>query len=361
MLGGLDRGGAETMIMNLYRNIDRENLQFDFIIHTDKKCDYEDEITSLGGNVYTIPRYKGKNHLQYIKAWHNFFRQNTQYKIVHGHMRSTAYLYLSIAKKYGLKTIAHSHNTSSGKGFPSLVKSILQYPIRYNADYLLACSKYAGLWLFGKKACEMGNFYVLNNAIDTKKFNYNEKVREYKREELGIKDKFVIGHIGRFHEQKNHEYLIDIFSSVYKKNKDAVLILVGDGPKKNAIMKKVDMLGLTENVLFTGVRTDIPELFQTMDIFVFPSLYEGLPVTLIEAQASGLQCIIADNITKEVNITGAINYISITKPSSFWAEEIINRSRYTRQSTSTTISEAGYDVKLNAKWLQNFYQEIQGE
>jgi len=166
----MNRHGSESMIMSMYRNIDRSKVQFDFIVHTTDKCDYDEEIESLGGRIYSIPRYTGTNHFLYKKAWHNFLKQHSDYKIIHGHIRSTASIYLKIAKKYGLITIAHSHNTSSGAGFSAIVKNIYQYPIRYIVDYLFACSKSAGTWLFGERACRKDNFFILNNAIDTKKF-----------------------------------------------------------------------------------------------------------------------------------------------------------------------------------------------
>ena len=202
----MNRGGAETMIMNLYRMIERSQIQFDFIVHTNEECAYDNEIRSLGGRIYRVPRYNGKNHFEYIKSWNKFFKTHPNYKIIHGHVRSTASIYLKIAKKFGLVTIAHSHSTSSGTGFSSIVKNILQYPIRNIADYLFACSEQSGEWLFGKNASKRNNFVILKNSIDVKKFVFNERVRFEKRKELKIDDKFVIGHIGRFIPSKNHKF-----------------------------------------------------------------------------------------------------------------------------------------------------------
>ncbi|WP_026679376.1 glycosyltransferase family 1 protein [Fictibacillus gelatini] len=358
VFGRLDRGGAETMIMNLYRNIDRSKIQFDFIIHTNEKCDYNDEIFSLGGKVYSIPRYTGKNHFIYKKVWKNFFKKHPEYKIIHGHMRSTAAIYLKIAKKNGLITIAHSHSTSSGTGLLSIIKNTLQYPIRYIANYRFSCSEAAGIWLFGKKGCRSENFYILNNAIDTKKFIFNETIRIKKRKEFQIEGKFVIGHIGRFHAAKNHEFLVEIFKMIHDKNKNTVLMLVGDGSNRQVIEKKVQDLGLIDSVIFAGVRSDIPELLQAMDVFVFPSLFEGLPVSVIEAQAAGLPCIISKQITPEVKVSDLVTSISLREPPEHWAKIVLSHSEgYDRGNIYSEIVKAGYDIKHTSKWLQKFYLE----
>lgn len=355
----MNRGGAETMIMNLYRNINRSKVQFDFIVHTDKKCAYDDEILSLGGKIFRVPRYNGKNHFQYIKTWKEFFITHPEYNIIHGHVRSTASIYLKIAKKFGLTTIAHSHSTSSGNGIPGIVKLIFQYPIRYMADYLFACSKSAGEWLYGKRVWEKKNFFILNNAIETNKFLFNINKRDFIRNELQIQDKFVIGHVGRFHPLKNHEFLIDIFNEVYKKHENSVLVLIGDGEKKNYIKQKINRLGLNKNVIFTGIRSDVHDLLQAFDVFVFPSLYEGLPVTLIEAQASGLPCIVSDKITTEVKVTDLIKFISLDKNAEYWAEEILKtKNSEFRPNTMNQIIQSGYDVEASTKWYEEFVYHL---
>jgi glycosyltransferase involved in cell wall biosynthesis len=355
VLGRLDRGGAETMVMNLYRQIDRSKLQFDFIIHTDDECDYTREIQSLGGRIYSISRYTGKNHAQYRKEWDVFLEKHPEYKIIHGHVRSTASIYLKIAKSRGLITIAHSHNTSSGKGLPAFAKNILQFPIRYLADYLFACSKTAGEWLYGKNVYKKQNFKILNNAIDAKKFIYNNRVRDIRRKEFNIEDKFVIGHIGRFHKQKNHEYIIDIFKIIQDYNKNSVLMLVGDGDLKKSVQQKVEKLGLVDKVIFTGVRPDITELLQSMDVFLFPSLFEGLPVTLVEAQAAGLPCIISNNISDEIRVTSLIESVALQKGPEYWAKKVLEQNKsYLRPNTYDDLVKADYDIDVVAKWYQDF-------
>ncbi|WAA12116.1 glycosyltransferase family 1 protein [Fervidibacillus halotolerans] len=352
----MNRGGAETMIMNMYRHIDRSKIQFDFVVHTEEHCAYDKEIYELGGRIFRVPRYTGKNHLNYKKSWNQFFKMHPEYKIIHGHVRSTASIYLKIAKKYGVITIAHSHSTSSGSGLSAIVKNILQYPIRYIADYLFACSKDAGEWLYGKRACKKNNFYILKNAIDTKQYVFNESIRNIKRKEFKIENKFVIGHVGRFNIPKNHSLLIDIFKKVHDKNQNTVLMLVGDGELRPIIEKKVNELGLSDYVIFTGVRSDIPELLQATDVFVFPSLYEGLPVTLVEAQAAGLPCIISDTITDEVKITNLVEKLPLNLSAKEWAEKVLKYMNvYERKNTFEEIKTGGYDVNETAKWLEDFY------
>lgn len=322
VLGGLNRGGAETMVMNLYRNIDRNKIQFDFIKHTESKCAYDDEIKELGGRIYSIPKYKVYNHFQYKKAWNNFLKKHPEYKIIHGHVRSTATIYLKIAKKYGLYAIAHSHSTSSGKGIKAIIKNMLQFRIRYIADFFMGCSQDANEWLFGKKIANSEKCFVLPNAIEVEKYKYNEEIARKIKAEFNIKnDEIVVGHIGRFSYMKNHKFLIEIFEKLCK-TENCKLLLVGDGELKNDIQNIVKNKHLENKVIFTGVRSDVNEILQAMDIFVMPSIFEGLPVTLIEAQASGVPSLIANTITKEVDITPLIYRENLKNEPLIWTNKI---------------------------------------
>lgn len=357
---GMNRGGLETITMNQYRNIDRTKVQFDFILHTTEECVYNNEIRNLGGKIYSVPRYKGKNHFKYIKAWNTFFKEHPEYKIIHGHVRSTASIYLKIANKYGLTTIAHSHSTASrGNKIEQIVKNIIQLPVRYIAKYLFACSVEAGRWLFGTKAFKKDNFKVINNAIETEKYVYNKVKRNEKRKYFNIDDKFVIGHIGTFTYPKNHIFLIDIFKEIHDKNEDAVLLLIGDGELRSSIEQKIKALNLSENVILTGVRHDIPDLLQAFDVFLFPSIFEGLPVSLIEAQASGVLCIVSDTITKEVEITNSVVFLSIKDSANYWSDVILKEfNDFNRVDNYKTIKGNGYDIKTEVSWLQEFYLKV---
>lgn len=351
----MDRGGAEAMIMNLYRSIDRSKVQFDFVVHTNDKCAFDEEILSLGGVIHRVPKYNVVNHFKYKKSWEKLFTEYPEYKLIHAHVRSTASIFLQTAKKYGLKTIAHSHNTSSGSGVRAVVKTILQKRITRYSDLLFAASKKAGEWLFGKAAIIKDDFFILNNAINTENYVYDEIIRREKRKELGIANETVIGHVGRMHSQKNHLYLIDIYKEYVQINPNSKLLLLGDGGLRNEIQKKVAGNGLLDKVVFLGVRSDVEQLLQAVDIFVMPSLFEGLPVALIEAQAAGLPILAADTITEEVKITSLVNFKSIEIEPKLWAKDIDKLLVKTKKNMSKEIKKAGYDVKTTANWLEEFY------
>nr|WP_295761721.1 glycosyltransferase family 1 protein [uncultured Intestinibacter sp.] len=358
VIGKMNRAGAETMIMNIYRKIDRTKIQFDFMVHTEEKCDFDDEILSLGGRIYRVPRFKGSNILSYKRTWNNFFKEHKEYKIIHGHIGSSAAIYLKIAKKYGLYTIAHSHNTEMGEGIKGMMYKIFSYPTRYIADYFFACSNLAGICRFGKDIVYKKNYLVLKNAIDSEKFIYNESIRKNKRKELGIEGKFVIGNVARFNIQKNHEYLIEIFKLVIQKNENAILMLVGDGERKELIIDKINKYKLGSKVIFTGVRDDVHDIMKAMDVFVFPSLYEGLPVTLIEAQAAGLPCLISDTITDEVCITPLVEKLPINKEPIVWAKKVDLLRNCKHEDFLEDIKNRGYDINTSVLNLEKFYLDI---
>lgn len=359
VFGRMDRGGAETMIMNLYRNIDRSKVQFDFLVHTDDQCDYDGEIRKLGGNIYHIVRYTGKNHLLYIKKWHDFLESHPEFKIVHGHMRSTASIYLKIAKRYGLFTIAHSHSIASrGNTIERLIKNIMQIPVRFSADYFLACSNEAGKWLFGEKITSKDNYKVLKNAIDVKNYTFDEDKRSEMRKLLGVEDGFVVGHVGSFTHPKNHKFLLNVFNEIQKQYQASLLLLIGEGELRAEIEKQISDLGLQEKVLLTGTISNVNEYLQAMDVFVFPSIFEGIGLATIEAQAAGLPCIVSDRIPREAFITDLIKSLPLNQNVGVWAQAILEiKNGFKRKDTSNEIYKAGYDVERNTRWLERFYVE----
>lgn len=362
IVGIMNRGGLETWLMNLYRAIDRDKIQFDFIVHSRQKGDYDQEIKALGGKIFYIPHYQCINHFTYVKEWNNFFHSHPEYPIIHGHMRSTAAIYLKIAKRYGRIAIAHSHGTASrGKWHDKLVKGILQYPIRYTADYFFACSKEAGIWLFGKKICAGDKFHIVCNAIDTGKFTFSPEVRDRKRKELNVEGDFVIGHVGNFDRLKNHPFLIDLFDSIAGKEPTCCLFLIGEGNStlQNQTKEKVRKKGLTGKVKFLGRRDDVNELLNAFDIFVLPSLHEGLPLVAVEAQTNSLACILSDTISKDIAITQNVEFISLKKPKKFWCDRILSyKENYKRKDMQKTIQNAGYDINGVAKWIMQFYLSL---
>lgn len=358
VLGGLNRGGAESMIMNLYRNIDREQIQFDFIVHTDNiKQDYSDEVLKMGGKIYHFPKFKGYNIGEVKRKWEAFFLEHTEYKILHSHVRSYASLYLPIAKKYGLITIIHSHSTSNGGGISSIVKKFMQSSLKDKADYLFACSEESGRWLFGEKAIKQDNYRMIPNAVDTSTFVFDENIRAKMRDALNISGGTVAyGHVGRFHPAKNHMFLLEVFKGIFEKQPNSKLLIVGDGALRGEIEEKIKSLELSESVMLLGSRGDVAEIMQAMDVFVFPSKWEGLPVTVVEAQATGLPCFVSDTITRDVNTSSLVKYLPINSGTNIWVNEIL-KCDFTRKDVIQDIKNAGFDVKESAKKLTDFYME----
>lgn len=359
VLGGLGHGGAESMVMNLYRYIDRQKVQFDFVIYEDGKLDYYDEIISLGGKVFKSPHYNGVNTFEYIKFWNNFLSSHQEYSVIHGHVRSTASIYLSIAKKMGRKTIAHSHSTSNGKGISALGKKLLQYPIRFISDYQMACSMSAGKWLFGEKVLKSKTFLIINNAIDAEKFKFSADIRAKKKKELGFKDQFVLCNVGRLVYPKNHEFILSIFEALLLRCPEAVLLLVGEGDLEMTLKQKVKEKGLEDRVFFLGDRSDISEILNAADVFLFPSLYEGLGIVAVEAQAAALMTICSDKIPQEVFITPYIQSISLLETEKTWIDAILKyREGYERENCAEIIKQAGYDIGSTADKMQKFYVNL---
>ena len=357
VLGGLNRGGAETMIMNLYRAMDKSKVQFDFIIHNDNENAYVDEIKALGGEVYVFPKFTLKNSCSYKKHWNEFLDKHREYKILHSHVRSYAIVFIRIAKSYGLKTIVHSHSTSNGSGIKARIKGLLQLSLRKECDYLFACSKISGEWLFGKKAVNSPNYRMIKNAIDTDKYKVDSSIRNEYRRSFNAEDKTIYGHIGRLSEPKNHRFLLEVFNDIIKKDHNSLLIIVGEGSYRLQIELWIRELHLEESVIMTGSRSDIPQLLSAMDVFLFPSLWEGLPVTVVEAQAAGLPSIISDRVTSEVAVSEAVTYLPIDQGAECWVDCAL-RSIGKRFNVIENIKTAGFDVSSSAMELAEFYRSI---
>jgi glycosyltransferase involved in cell wall biosynthesis len=353
----MDRGGAETMIMNLYRNVDRTKIQFDFVENEGDETAFDAEIRSMGGRIYHCPRYRGKNHFAYTRWWHTFFKEHpNQYPIVHGHIGSTAAIYLSIAKKYGAFTIAHSH--SAGEG--SAMYRVFSYPTRFVADHFFACSKAAGISRYGRLVgMDHSRCDVLNHAVDAQKFAYSLEIRAKIRKVLEIADNaLVVGHTGRFVDVKNHTFLLDVFADLLKIEPRAMLLLVGDGELRPQIEQKIQTLNIESNVILTGIQSNVWDYYQSMDVFVFPSLYEGLPLTLVEAQASGLPCCISDTVPAESAVTELACFRSLEDGTLAWVNWILERAKEPRRNMFDRIVSTGYEISATSKWLENFYTEV---
>ena len=353
-------GGVEAVIMNYYRNIDRSKVQFDFICDSDSTNIPYDEIESLGGRVILVPPYQ--KLFKYKKELKRIFKENN-YQIVHSHINTLSVFPLSVAKKVGIPIrIAHSHSTSNKKEWKkNLLKNVLKPFSKKYANKYMCCSELAGRWLFGNKEYDKGIVYLLNNAIDLDKFSYNEVTRISKRNELGIgKETFVVGHIGRFVKQKNHEFLIDVFNEIKKKHDDSVLLLAGQGPLMDEIKAKVNDLALEDSVKFLGQRNDVNELYQAFDLFLLPSLYEGLPVVGVEAQASGNLCFLSNDMTKETKVLDSTKFMSLDNSAEEWANEILkDYGTYKKHDTKEEVSKYGFNIKEEAqKLVQKYYEYI---
>lgn len=349
-------GGVESVVMNYYRHIDRTKIQFDFICDEDSTNIPYGEIEKMGGKVILIPPY------QKVFKYHKKLKEVLKsggYKIVHSHINTLSVFSLFAAKCAGVPVrIAHSHSTTNKKEKKkNLLKQVLRPFSKVFATDYMCCSELAGRWLFGNKEYDNGNVYLLNNAIDLDKFKYDEEKRKKKRKELNIEDDtLVIGHVGRFVEQKNHRFLIDIFNEVHKQKENSILLLAGQGPLMEEMKEKVKILGIEDSVKFLGQRNDINELYQAFDVFCLPSLYEGLPVVGVEAQATGLLCVFSDDMTKETKVLDTTEFFSLNQSVEVWGKHILKSFEvYTRKTNQTEIKNNGFDIRNEAKKLSDYY------
>ncbi|WP_317395478.1 glycosyltransferase family 1 protein [Faecalicoccus pleomorphus] len=351
----MQAGGLETLIMSWYRNIDRSKVQFDFLVHYQGKFFYDDEIERLGGKIYHLSVRDDNNFIKYLHDLDSFFKEHMEYKIVHGHMESLGQFYFRAAKKYGVPVrIAHSHNSATEPTLKGKVKGILAKRFPMYATHCFACSELAGRFMFGDR-----DFTVIKNAIDLSRFQYDEKIRTEMRAELNLTDKFVIGHVGRFCTQKNHKYLIDVFEQIHKGNSNAILLLIGKGELLEEVKAYVAQKSLSGCVQFLGVRDDVNKLYDAMDVFVFPSIFEGLGIVAIEAQESRLMTVCSDVVPKEANVTEYYKAISLQESPEKWAESICKYANgYEKKDVTDKIRNAGYDIKKSASMLQQFYQGV---
>ncbi|MHB9293770.1 putative glycosyltransferase EpsF [Hollandina sp. SP2] len=351
-------GGVENFIINYWRHIDSNKIHFDFICY-DKEPVYYQEIIEHGSHVYIIPGRR-KNYFSYYKQIKKILTEN-KYNVIWSNLCSLSdILVLKIAfKKRIKKRIVHAHNSSIKYG--QIITKILHWInreriVKYATDFW-ACSQTSGNFFYPDMITASSKFRIIHNAIDTKKFIFSQSEREIKRKELNLENKLVIGHIGRFHFQKNHEFLLNIFAEISKNRKDTILLLIGDGELFGDIKSLVELSGLKNNVIFLGLRNDIPKLLHAMDIFVFPSRYEGLPFVLVEAQTAGLPCFFSDTITSEIIITDTIYPVSIHESASRWAEIIINNLNTERKNTLSIIKKGGYDISTEAQAIESYFLE----
>ncbi len=356
-------GGLSNFVMNYYRNIDRSKVQFDFVYFREVESDFKDEITALGGRYFKFT--EPSIGFAYKKEAEAFFKEHkNEYAAMHCHVLFAAAVYSDIAKKYGIKNIiVHSHNVGYGVG---IIRQIRNYyfvkKAALCATHKLACSENAATFMFGKKSVKNGEVTVISNAIDCRKYIFDEEIRKNVREKLGVENKLVLGHVGGFAKQKNHIFLIDVFNEVHKKIPDSVLLLIGadgiaSGSTKGEIVEKVKALGLEESVMFLGVRKDVNHLMMAMDVFVFPSIFEGFGLVLVEAQSSGLPCFASENVPRTAKCTGIVKFLPLDNGAEKWAEDILKLNLNNVREKDISLFEM-YNIECQRVILENIYLDL---
>lgn len=353
----LNRGGAETMVMNYFRAIDRSKVTFDFLVHRREKGAYEDEIERLGGRIFRLPALNALNMFSYNKAVSRFFDTHPEYRMVHGHCSELGYFIYRQAHKRGFEFIAaHAHNSPAGFDLKMPFRNMLKHLMRPHLTHYFTCGQESARWLFGHKLAKKAIF--LPNAIDARLFSFDSAKREEVRLQQGWNQRFVVGNISRFSPQKNHTFLIDVFVEILRREPSALLVLVGSGGSlKERIKEKAERLGIGDNVRFMGIRSDIPELLQGMDVFVFPSFFEGLGIAQLEAQATGIRVINSTAIPQEgIIIPEIVDLLALSLSAHEWAEKTLQATKkHQRKDRYEEIAQSGFDIHKNALWLQEIY------
>jgi glycosyltransferase involved in cell wall biosynthesis len=358
--GTLNRGGIQSFVMNIYRKIDRTKVQFDFLlVNSNAKGDFYEEVVSLGGRAYYIcPRNKSitKNK----KELEDFFAAHKEYDTLHYHMSSCSYsLPIDMANKYGYKKIImHAHSSKqTGRFYHTFFHKLHQPDCLRKATHYLACSDKAAQWLYGTSAQKAVR---ANNGIETADYVFNQNTREMVRKEWGVnQNEIIVGHVGRFVQPKNHLFLVQIFSEYLKLNPHSKLVLVGDGELFDKCKNKIEELKIEQSVVLLGKRSDVPDVLQGFDLFLMPSYFEGFPVTMMEAQAADLPCVVSSNITREAKVLDAVEYLDLDLGASEWAKHIegMLEIEHVRKDTSREIIAAGYDSQTVANDLEKLYLE----
>ena len=352
VLTKMDVGGAETFIKNVYRNIDRSKYNFDFIVYSDEEGEFDKEIKSLGGRIFRITS-PGKNIIKYLKDFYSICKKE-KFDVIHSHAHHFSGINSVIAKLAGIKVIiSHSHTTVSdntGSMPVKVYRKIMTKLIKIFSTNLLACSDEAAEALF--KDIKNPKVSIVNNGIEINRFIKNSYSKEECREKLGLpRDSYIIGNVGRFRSEKNHNFMIDLFKYINERNSNTSLVLVGNGELLEVMKEKVGKLGLSNNVIFLGMRQDIDIVLKAFDVFVFPSLYEGLGIAVIEAEASGLKCVVSDNVPKAVDLTGNVRFLSLNDDMNKWYDELINN----KDLKDIKNSLSSYDIDVVVDELCNIY------
>lgn len=351
VLGDLSVGGVESFIMSVYRRIDRDKIQFDFIVHNLENDAYREEIESLGGRIFILDRLNFLNPLKYIRDLDKILEDHKEISILHCHFRGTEAIILKEAKKYGLMTISHNHGTQNSSKFNSLIRRIFKKDVLKYSDIKLACSDQAGTDFYGRGSCKK-----INNGIDLEKYKFDEEVRQKTRRELKFEENYVLINVGSLSDIKNQDFLIRLMPDLLEKNPYIRLLLVGDGPLKSDLEKLCKDLKVSDQVIFLGNSDRVNELLMAADIFLFPSKREGLGISAIEAQASGLVSLLSTNVPREAGISELARFIALDKDK--WIDEILYSKGSVRKNVIEDIRRKGYDIKTSVKKLSNIYLHL---
>ena len=356
VMGRMSGYGVERYVMNYYRHIDREKVQFDLIVYEGSALVPREEVEQLGGRVFLVPRCQQLG--KYMAVLEDLFREN-RYPIVHAQTGPLDLFPLRAAKRAGVPfRISHSHSTvPKGEGVKRLIKDALRPFVKVYATHYAACSRCAAKWLFGRRPVERGDAKVIYTGIELEQYRYDAAVRAQVRQELGLEGRFVVGHVGRYCTQKNQLFLIDVFQAICRRRPGSRLLLVGDGEDRPAIEEKLDRLGLRKDALLLGHRDDMGRLYQAMDVFLLPSLYEGLPLVAVEAQAAGLKVVVSDVVTEEAKVRGDMAFLPLSAGAERWAEEALAADTAPRAYEGDF---SPFDVTVQAKHLEQFYCGLLG-
>lgn len=362
IIGRRPRGGIGTFLKNTHCHIDRSKIQFDYLINESRPhSDFEEVVKSYGGNVYILPELTYKNTFKYFAALFRFYRQHHDYDVMHVHSANIAIFNFLFAIIYGIRhRVIHSHNTRfSDKRIRGIRNFVLQLPNKLFANIFVACGAKAALFMYGKRYVRSRKVHILKNAIDPLKFRYSESLRKELRKKLDIENNYVVGHVGAFVPQKNHLFILQIFNEIYQLQNKSTLMLIGTGDLEDEIRSAAKSLDCSHAIRFMGARNDVNQLMQAFDVFILPSLFEGLPLVGIEAQAAGLPCVFSKEISSEVKITEHVSFLSINATPKEWSSVINNYYELNlRKDTSQEVKEAGYDILHATGRLQQLYLSL---
>lgn len=352
----MDRGGAETFVMNYMRHFNRDIIQYDFLVNRQDPGAYEEEIRDLGGHIYRMSPMYPQYFARYKREFRAFLREHPEYRIIHSNLEERSYFPLRIASEEGVPVrIAHAHNVYRGFNPKTVFRDYFRFRLSPYVTDKFACSLQAGKWLFGNGVQSDSRFRIVRNAIDVDRYAYQPRVREDLRVRLSLGQRLVVGNVGRLTGQKNQTFLMDVFSAVKKVRRDAVLLLVGEGELRRSLERKATELGIRSSVIFTGSVPNVGDYLQAMDVFVFPSLYEGLGISMVEAQAAGLPCLASDRVPRSVKLTSNVSFLSLGARPEEWADRVLKLSDSERSDRRENVRQGGYDIRDAAPKLQDFY------